>query len=257
LCFAAAHVVMRPSYAALGHAPSRAGRPEEIAEHIDLAATMAVRRRIASYGFGIAEAMDTAQRFEIGWPAARQLIAACGALELSSGFVAGAGCDQLADPNAGRAARVDAIVEQVAFIQGAGGAAVLLPQPWLCAQAADAAEAVFVDFEELDVLIDMSAALTDDAPLLFPDAGTNACFRTALGEDDDPLADAEHVTALRIESQRLAGVPIEGNGAVAVPDAKSAVMSVTVPEVSTKVTVPSSEPSQSLSTPSQTSVAPG
>ncbi len=138
LCFAAAHVVMSPEYRALGHRPDRPGSAEEIAAHIDLDATMAVRRRIGGFGFGIAEAMDTAQRFEIGWPAARRLIEACGQLDLPGGFVAGAGCDQLPDPDAGTTARIDAIVEQVGLIQAAGGAAVLLPQPWLCQQNLDA-----------------------------------------------------------------------------------------------------------------------
>jgi hypothetical protein len=134
LCFAAAHVVMRPEYAALGHSPSNPGSPASIADHVDWDATMEVRRRIGAYGFGIAEAMDTAQRFEIGWPAARRLIEECGQLGLARGFVAGAGCDQLTDADAGRTARIDAIVEQVGMIQSAGGSAVILPQPWLCAE---------------------------------------------------------------------------------------------------------------------------
>jgi sugar phosphate isomerase/epimerase len=135
LCFAAAHVVMTPGYARLGHGPDRPGAPEVIAEHVDWDATLEVRRRIGSHGFGIAEAMDTAQRFEIGWPAARRLIESCGGLGLPGGFVAGAGCDQLTDHDAGRSARIDAIVEQVGIIQAAGGDAVLLPQAWLCAHA--------------------------------------------------------------------------------------------------------------------------
>lgn len=135
LCFAAAHVVMHPGYARLGHGPDRPGAPEVIAEHVDWDATLEVRRRIGAHGFGIAEAMDTAQRFEIGWPAARRLIESCGGLGLPGGFVAGAGCDQLTDPDPGRSERIGAIVEQVGIIQAAGGHAVLLPQPWLCAHA--------------------------------------------------------------------------------------------------------------------------
>ena len=135
LCFAAAHVVMNPDYARLGHGPDRPGAPEVIAEHVDWDATLEVRRRIGAHGFGIAEAMDTAQRFEIGWPAARQLIESCGELELESGFVAGAGCDQLNVADPGRSDRIAAIIEQIGIIQAAGGHAVLLPQPWLCASA--------------------------------------------------------------------------------------------------------------------------
>ncbi len=86
------------------------------------------------------------------------------------------------------------------------------------AQAADAAEMVFVDYDDLDVVLDAEAALADGAALLFPEHGSNKCFHTALGEEVDPLVGADHVTELTIESQRLAGVPIEANGTLAVPD---------------------------------------
>ena len=127
LCFAAAHVVVRPDAA-------NETRPEAIRDAIDFDATMAIRKHLAAHGFGVAEAMDTAQRFEIGWPAARRLIEECGKLDLPRGFVAGAGSDQLDDSSASRSARIDAIAEQVTWIQHHGGVAVLLPQPWLCAE---------------------------------------------------------------------------------------------------------------------------
>ncbi len=85
-------------------------------------------------------------------------------------------------------------------------------------QAVDAAEFVVVDYDDVDVVLDPELAVGDSATLLFPDAGTNVCSHTGFGEDIDALADAEHVTELRIHSQRLAGVPMEPNGAVAIPD---------------------------------------
>lgn len=88
-------------------------------------------------------------------------------------------------------------------------------------QAVDAAEAIYVDYEDLDVVLDPQAALNGEAELLFPEAGTNVCFHTDVNPDLDALDDAEHVTELRIHSQRLAGIPMEPNGILAVPDGDS------------------------------------
>ena len=86
------------------------------------------------------------------------------------------------------------------------------------ALAVDAGEAIFVDYEDLDVVLDPEAAASESATLLFPDAGTNVCSHTGFNEDIDALANADHVTELRIHSQRLAGVPMEPNGVVAIPE---------------------------------------
>ena len=94
LCFGALHVVMQPGYRQLGHTLATPGSAQVIEEHIDWAATMQLRREMDAFGIGIAEAMDTAQRFFLGWPAASRLITETGALRLSSGFCAGAGADQ-------------------------------------------------------------------------------------------------------------------------------------------------------------------
>ena len=53
------------------------------------------------------------------------------------------------------------------------------------AQAVDAVEAIFVDYEDLDVVLDPEVAASDSATLLFPEAGTNVCSHTGLGEDID------------------------------------------------------------------------
>lgn len=132
LCFGALHVVMQPRYRALGHTLALPGAAQVIEEHIDWATTMQLRRTMDSFGIGIAEAMDTAQRFFLGWPAARRLIAETGELKLANGFCAGAGTDQL--PRIERASDlIDAVVEQCSYIASHGGIPVLLPMPWLCA----------------------------------------------------------------------------------------------------------------------------
>jgi aerobic carbon-monoxide dehydrogenase large subunit len=85
-------------------------------------------------------------------------------------------------------------------------------------QAADAAEAVVVDYEPLPVVTDLEAALEPGAPLLFEEHGSNLVFETAIGTDEDPLVGADRVVECRMVSQRLAGVPMEPNGCLAIPD---------------------------------------
>ena len=85
-------------------------------------------------------------------------------------------------------------------------------------QAADAVEAVVVEYETLPTVGTAMAGLDADAPLLFPAHGSNVCFGTELGQDEDPLVGADEVAEVTMTSQRLAGVPIENNAIVAVPD---------------------------------------
>ncbi len=124
--YAAAHVVMLPDYAKVDHQPDRPCPPRELEPFIDWEATASLRRQLAEHGLGVAEAMDTAQRFEIGWDLARRLIEAAGSLGLEPGFIAGAGADHLPgekDP----AALIEGVVYQARVIQAAGGVPILLP----------------------------------------------------------------------------------------------------------------------------------
>jgi carbon-monoxide dehydrogenase large subunit len=86
-------------------------------------------------------------------------------------------------------------------------------------QAADAAETVVVDYDPLPVVMSPVDALSPDAPLLFPDHGSNVCFGTTFPPegDADPLVGAHAVAEVTMVSQRLAGVPMENNGILAVP----------------------------------------
>jgi carbon-monoxide dehydrogenase large subunit len=86
-------------------------------------------------------------------------------------------------------------------------------------QAADAADAVRVDYEPLDAVADLEAAARDEV-VLFPDAGTNRCYQVAYGFGD-ALDGAEEVVRLRFVNQRLAPVPMEPNALVAVPDGET------------------------------------
>ena len=80
--------------------------------------------------------------------------------------------------------------------------------------AVDAASLVDVDYDPLDVVVDMTKALDDDAPKLF-EMGNLAA---AGPEGEDALADAEVRTGARFVNQRLAAVPMEPSAALAKPD---------------------------------------
>jgi carbon-monoxide dehydrogenase large subunit len=84
-------------------------------------------------------------------------------------------------------------------------------------QAVDAAETVIIEIDPLPVVVSKAAALAADAELLFPDNESNVCFATSLGADEDPLEGADVVAEVVMVSQRLAGVPMEPNGCLAVP----------------------------------------
>ena len=75
--------------------------------------------------------MDTAQRFDLGWTAARELIERTGRLGLPGGFCAGASTDHLERADT-TTAIVDGVVEQIGVIREAGGVPVVLPMPKLC-----------------------------------------------------------------------------------------------------------------------------
>lgn len=82
------------------------------------------------------------------------------------------------------------------------------------AQGLDAAEAVLVDYEPLETLVDPEAALDSDV-LLFPEAGTNTAMTIDAGKLSADLDDCEVVVSQRVINQRVAPVPIEPRVAAA------------------------------------------
>ncbi|HEX2918403.1 MAG TPA: dihydrodipicolinate synthase family protein [Edaphobacter sp.] len=111
MVYAAAHVVIDPL------------RPDVL----DMEATLAFRRHLWSLGFGVAEAMDTAQRgMGLSWTSACDLIRAS-ARERQGEIACGANTDQL-DPTAD--ASVDNVIrayqEQCETIETAGGRVILM-----------------------------------------------------------------------------------------------------------------------------------
>jgi len=86
--------------------------------------------------------------------------------------------------------------------------------------AIDAVEAVVVDYEPLDVVLDLETAATDGT-VLHEALGTNRSFTWTLSPDPDAVeqafADAVHVVSERYVHQRLIPAAMEPRGVVAVP----------------------------------------
>ncbi|GAC1516642.1 MAG: dihydrodipicolinate synthase family protein [Gemmatimonadaceae bacterium] len=120
VAFAAAHVVADPL----------ANVDPVSASAVDWASTLAYRHHLWGYGFGVAEAMDTAQRgMGLAWPAAQELIrrSLCEAATVGGSIACGAGTDHLPAHSSPTLADVEhAYEEQVGFVEGLGGRVILM-----------------------------------------------------------------------------------------------------------------------------------
>ncbi len=97
-------------------------------------------------------------------------------------------------------------------------------------QAVDAAEAVIVDYDFLPAVTDARDALAEGAPALFDEVDSNIAFNMFQAPmDEDALDGADAVVELEMLSQRLAGVPMENNGMLAVPGEPDGGMTVYAP----------------------------
>ncbi|MCI2418843.1 xanthine dehydrogenase family protein molybdopterin-binding subunit [Saccharopolyspora sp. K220] len=119
--------------------------------------------------------------------------------------------------------RVRFVGEPVAVIVGESAAAV-----------ADAIELVDVDYDPLPAVADPERALDPAAETQFPELGSNVAggYRDAAGAD--VLAEADVVVRARIENQRVAVVPLEGNAIAVQPGGPDQEYDVTV-HVSTQM----------------------
>jgi carbon-monoxide dehydrogenase large subunit len=82
--------------------------------------------------------------------------------------------------------------------------------------AHDAAELVVVDYEPLVSVQDLEAAMSEGAPLVHQELGTNVCYRMTFGGDvEAAFAAAEVVVKTRIVQQRLIPSAMETRGVVA------------------------------------------
>ena len=89
------------------------------------------------------------------------------------------------------------------------------------AQAADAAEAVEIDYQSLPAVSDTAAAAAPGAPAVWDEAPDNVFVETFFGDRDATEAAfvaADHVVAMEFSVGRVTGVPMEPRAAVAAYD---------------------------------------
>jgi aerobic carbon-monoxide dehydrogenase large subunit len=84
-------------------------------------------------------------------------------------------------------------------------------------RAADAAEYVVIDYDDLPAVTGPLEAAEDGAPLLHADAASNVAFRKRLtaGDADKAFEQAAFVVSQRMTSQRIAPVALEPRGVLA------------------------------------------
>jgi hypothetical protein len=143
IAYAAAHVVADPL------AENAPGAPAAL----DWESTLAFRRHLWSYGFGVAEAMDTAQRgMGLDYTATKELIKRSSAEAAAHGgrIVAGVATDQLAPGPVTLDQVRGAYAEQLADVLTAGANPVLMCSRHLAATARDADDYLGIYRELLD-----------------------------------------------------------------------------------------------------------
>jgi hypothetical protein len=132
--FAAAHVVANTGAGSRSTAP---GGARGARGALDWDATLAFRRHLWSYGLGVAEAMDTAQRgMGLDWPVAAELIERSAAEARACGgrIACGVGTDQLTGPAPLERVRA-AYEEQFTAVEKAGAQGVVMASRALAATA--------------------------------------------------------------------------------------------------------------------------
>jgi hypothetical protein len=130
VAYTAAHVVADPLHSSSN--PTAGAR-------LDWETTLAYRRYLWSLGFAVAEAMDTAQRgMGLDWTATQELIrrSLAEARAVGGAIACGAGTDHLTPhPDCTPAEVTAAYLEQVSFVEGAGGRVILMASRALAACA--------------------------------------------------------------------------------------------------------------------------
>ena len=96
--------------------------------------------------------------------------------------------------------------------------------PPTATQAADALEAIEVDYEPLPAVLDMTAAMVEGADLVHTDLGTNTSYTWKLngGDYEAAKAKADRVFTRHYINQRLIPMAMEPRAVVAAPPAPTA-----------------------------------
>lgn len=211
VAFAAAHVIPRAT------ADNTPGTPATV----DWDATLAYRHDLWSYGLGVADAMDTAQRgMGLDWQASAELIRRSGAAAAAAGgrLACGAGTDQLdltglPSGSAGLAKIIDAYREQIDVVSEAGAQVILMASRALVQVARSAADyrhvyETLLDYVERPVILHWLGTMFDPALHGYwgsTEIGTaTANFRALIEHNSGKidgvkvsLLDAAHEIALR------------------------------------------------------------
>lgn len=214
--YAAAHVVPMVG------ADNTPGAPASL----DWESTLAFRRELWSYGLGVADAMDTAQRgMGLDWTATRELIARVGAeakaeaktvaanqrgatagLSVRDLVACGAGTDQLdlegvpAGP-AGVAMALEAYREQLAVVEDAGPKAIIM------ASRALARAAVGPD-DYLGVYSTLLEEVREPVVLHWLGTMFDPALEGYWGSDDIPAATRTFLDLVRAHADKVDGVKV-------------------------------------------------
>ncbi|MCI9888257.1 dihydrodipicolinate synthase family protein [Micrococcales bacterium 31B] len=202
--YAAAHVVP------LTTGTNTPGAPAEI----DWESTLAFRAEMFSYGLGVAEAMDTAQRgMGLDWPACQQLIAH--SAEAARAFVTperslrdliacGAGTDQL-DPATVQPGDLETVLnayrEQIAVVEASGAKVILMASRALVRAARTPEDYVHVYTTLLD-------EVAEPAVLHWLGDVFDPALAGYWGSADVPSATDTFVTVLHARAAKIDGVKV-------------------------------------------------
>ncbi|MEN3320596.1 MAG: hypothetical protein V7643_3998 [Mycobacterium sp.] len=211
IAYAAAHVVPR----------TLADNVPGALADLDWDATMSFRRELWSYGLGVADAMDTAQRgMGMDWSATRELIRRSGREAAAEGglLACGAGTDQLAAQDIAGGARglsgiTDAYREQIEVVRDAGAQVILMASRALAQVARSSADyssvyGTLLDEADQPVILHWLGEMFDPALRGYwgatDIAAATATFLRLVEENVDKidgvkvsLLDATHEVALR------------------------------------------------------------
>ena len=192
VAYAAAHVVPKP------FADNTPGEPAEI----DWDATLAFRHHVWSWGLGVADAMDTAQRnMGLDALATRELItrSAAEAASVGADLVVGVNTDHVGDETISLEAVIDAYKEQLHHAEDAGAGVVLMASRHL-ARAARSADDYRRVYREV-----LAAA---GAPVVLHWLGTafDPSLAGYFGSDDTDAAAATMLQIIDYNRDKVSGV---------------------------------------------------
>lgn len=190
--FAAAHVAADPFGDNVPGSPAA----------VDWDATLAFRRDLFRYGFGVAEAMDTAQRnMGLDWPATQELIRRSAAQAAGKARIAsGAGTDHMPDAGSLRAV-TDAYAEQIAFVESTGSEVILMASRQL-ARLARGAE------DYLSVYSQLLSQVSRPVILHWLGDAFDPQLRGYWGSADIDVATATFLELIAEHSEKIDGVKV-------------------------------------------------